>query len=147
MNRIFHPKVGLSLYFVMGFLFTQLFYFFWIKEILVAVLIVLLELFLIESVIHTRYVISPDGQLKLHVGRFFPDRTIPVGEILSVKRSHSWQGSAALSHERILIVFKGKFGEETAAVSPKKEQEFIEALLRLNPDVQVDEKLPYTKTF
>ncbi len=147
MNRIFHPKVGLSLYFVIGFLFTQLFHFFWIKEILVAVLIVLLELFLIEAVIHTCYVISSDGMLKLHVGRFFPDRTIPVKDILSLKRSHSWQGAAALSHERIQIVYKNSLRQESVAVSPKKEQEFIDALLRQNPAIEVGEGLPYTKTF
>ncbi|MGN0036593.1 MAG: PH domain-containing protein [Bacteroidaceae bacterium] len=138
MNRIFPPKVGWALYFLIIVLGAQLVYFFWTKEVLVAVLLTMFELYLIEMMLHTRYTVTSDGQLLLEAGRFFPVRTLAVADVESVSRSHSWQTSAALSHRHLRLVCRGPLRKETVCVSPKDEVGFVAALLRHNPDIVVD---------
>lgn len=141
MNRIFHPKVGWTLYFVLIVLASQMFYFFWIKQIIVAILIALLELFLIEMIIHTQYIVTDDGVLKLNLGRFFPSSSIPVKDIISLEQSHSWETSAALSYDRIQIKYRGKFQDEKVHVSPVKRREFVELLIKMNNEIAVSDEL------
>lgn len=141
MNRIFHPKVSWTLYFVLIVLASQLFYFFWIKQIIVVILIALLELFLIEMIIHTQYIVTTNGILKVNPGRFFPSYSIPVKDIISLEQSYSWQTSAALSYDRIQIKYRGKYQDERMYVSPVKRREFVDLLLKINPEIVVSDEL------
>lgn len=141
MNRIFHSKVGWTFYLVLGILAVNMFYFFWTKEIVPAVLIALLELFFIEMIIHTRYVVTTDGYLKVDLGRFYPSSVIPVKDIVSLHASRSAVSSMALSLDKIKIVFRGKHANETVYVSPVKKKEMITLLLKLNDQIIIDENL------
>lgn len=141
MDRIFHSKVGWTFYVVLDILAVNMFYFFWIKEILPGILIALLELFFIEMIIHTQYVITTDGKLKVDLGRFYPSSVIPVKDIVSVHASRSAVSSMALSFDKIKIVFRGKHTDGTVYVSPVKKKEMITLLLKLNNQIIVDENL------
>ncbi len=141
MDRIFHPKVGWTFYLVLVVLAISMFHFFWTKEIIPAILIALLELFFIEMIIHTHYIITTDGFLKLNLGRFFPSSSIPVADIVSLEQSHSWETSAAFSYDRIKIVYHGKYRDEKVSVSPVKKREFVDLLVKMNGHITVDDKL------
>mgnify|MGYP001653256274 CR=1 FL=1 len=102
-------------------------YFFWIKAIIPAALIALIELCLIEMIIHTQYVVTTEGKLKLSFGRFYPSSIISVGDILSIQSAYHFTASSA---DKIRIAYRGKQTNETVCISPVKKKEMKEKLER-----------------
>ena len=132
MNRVFHSHIGWTSYFVVLFLATQMFYFFWNKEIVVAVLITLLEIFFIETMIHTAYAITQDGNLRISKGRFFPVQEIPLESIVTLE-----DASTPFSKKRIRIVYHGKHRDEKTVITPAKGKELVAFLLKANAGITV----------
>ena len=72
----------------------------------------------------------------------------PIDKIESIKRTNSILASAALSTHRIAIKFSDRKILKSFSpieISPKDEREFIEDLLRINPDIKVSSTVKENK--
>ena len=77
MNRIFHARIAAGQYLFVILAGTIAVYGLWEKNILVAVLFMLLLVVSIEKLIHTTYTVTTDNKLSLFFGRFLhADRQI-----------------------------------------------------------------------
>lgn len=65
-------------------------------------------------------------------------RTIIIDDIKKISKVKHPFTAPALSVDRLEIMYR-KY--EVVTISPKKEREFIELLLKRNPQIQVDEKI------
>ena len=65
MNRTFQSKVGWWYWIVIGITSVLLFFFFWEHYLLCTILCATVVIFEIEMLIHTQYVITEDGWLKV----------------------------------------------------------------------------------
>lgn len=134
MNRIYHFHVGWTSYFVVLFLASQMFYFFWTKEIVVAVLITLLEIFFIEMMIHTAYTITQSGTLVISKGKFFPVQEIPVKDIVRIE-----DASTPFSKKRVRLTYHGKYKDEKVTLAPAKKEDFVASLLKAHPEIVAEQ--------
>ncbi|TFB22852.1 hypothetical protein E3U55_06335 [Filobacillus milosensis] len=66
-------------------------------------------------------------------------RKIDITKIQSLKKSHTLWASPALSLDRLEILYERDF--RYAVISPKHEREFAQALLEVNPNIKLDDKL------
>lgn len=64
-------------------------------------------------------------------------KTIDIIKIKSITQTNSWISAPASSFDRIELKY-GKF--EEVIISPKDKKEFIEALLKINPEIIVQLK-------
>jgi predicted ABC-type sugar transport system permease subunit len=80
-----------------------------------------------------RYVIS-GGKLLIKICSI-PCGSVEIADIVSVKRSYNPLSSPAASLKRLQIFCAIGGG---CLISPVREQEFIETLKAINPDIQVD---------
>ena len=97
----------------------------WEKNILIAVLFMLLLVVSIEKLIHTTYTVTPDGKLVLSFGRFSRSKEILMKDITSVERASSMQVGRFAVMRYVLV----KYGEGKCVVLlPVKEEEFIRLL-------------------
>ena len=76
MNRTFQSKVGWWYWIVIGITSVLLFFFFWEHYLLCTILCATVVIFEIEMLIHTQYVITEDGWLKVETGRFIPNASL-----------------------------------------------------------------------
>lgn len=127
MNRIFHARIAGGQYMFLALAGALAFYNLWDKQILLAVVFILLLVFSIEKAIHTTYTITTDGKLVLFFGRFSRGKEILLKEITSIERTSSMQiGKFAV--KRYVLV---KYGSgKCQALVPVKEEEFIRTLHR-----------------
>jgi len=72
--------------------------------------------------------------LKICGGSYF---TFPLSVIASVERSYNPLSSPAGSLKRLKIRMKKGYKFPYALVSPVREQEFLETLKQLNPDINI----------
>jgi len=80
--------------------------FFWEHYLLCTILCATVVIFEIEMLIHTQYVITEDGWLKVETGRFIPNASLEIDQILRIRKVRSmafWQ--PALSFERLEVRF------------------------------------------
>ena len=125
MNRIFHARIAWYQYFLLIVLGANAFGFLWCKYILLAVFMMLLLIVVIEQVIQTTYTVTPEGELILSYGRFTRKKTIPIKDIISIRKHHSMKFGRFSVTEYLLI----EYGQEKyASVMPVKEREFIESV-------------------
>ncbi|MCE3297305.1 MAG: hypothetical protein K0R65_3019 [Crocinitomicaceae bacterium] len=90
------------------------------------------------SILKTSYTIRDNTGLILRTS-FFRKR-LPIGEITKITRgNHPWfvGWKFALSTKGMIIHY-GKY--EEVLISPEKEQDFIDTLLSLNPDIEIQQK-------
>lgn len=107
MNRTFQSKVGWWYWIVIGVTSVLLFFFFWEHQVICTILCATVVIFEIEMLIHTQYVITSDGWLNVETGRFVPNASIEISQILRIRKVRSmafWE--PALSFERLEITFK-----------------------------------------
>lgn len=71
MNRIFHARIAVGQYLFIILAGAMAVYGLWEKNILIAVLFMLLLVVSIEKLIHTTYTVTADNRLLLFFGRFF----------------------------------------------------------------------------
>ncbi|AZB41946.1 hypothetical protein CEF21_06370 [Bacillus sp. FJAT-42376] len=78
-----------------------------------------------------------DGnQLTIHYGRF--SNTLPIMDINN-PADEKPLSAPALSLDRLEITYGRSF--DIAVVSPKEKQEFIDMLLKIQPDIKMESKL------
>ena len=125
MNRIFHARIAAGQYLFVALAGAIAVYGLWEKNILIAVLFMLLLVVSIEKLIHTTYTVTPDGKLVLSFGRFSRSKEILMKDITSVERASSMQVGRFAVMRYVLV----KYGEGKCAVLlPVKEEEFIRLL-------------------
>ena len=67
----------------------------------------------------------------------FPSGSVEIKNIISVERSYNPLSSPAASLKRLRIGIGGKARVSYMLISPVREQEFIEELKAVNPDIDV----------
>jgi len=82
------------------------------------------------------YMIS-DGKLYIKLW-FIPYGNIDIADIVSVERSYNPISAPAASLKRLRIRFRKGMGYRECLISPDKEQEFLENLKVVNPDIYVN---------
>lgn len=80
MNRIFHYKVSFSDVCAVLLLAALTFYFFWMRQLYVALPVAAIWVLVIERILYTVYAFTPDG-LEVKSGRFSRRRLIGYTEI------------------------------------------------------------------
>ena len=122
MNRIFHARIAAGQYLFVALAGAIAVYGLWEKQILIAVLFMLLLVVSIEKLIHTTYT---DNRLLLFFGRFSRGKEILLKDITSVERASSMQIGGFAVMRYVLV----RYGEgKCAALLPVKEEEFIRLL-------------------
>lgn len=125
MNRTFHARIAGGQYLFLVLAGALTFYYLWEKQIVIAVLLMLLLVVNIEKLIHTTYILTADGKLILFSGRFSSKKEIRLEEITSVERACSMKiGKFAVM--RYVLIKYGK--DKCKALLPVKEEEFIQLL-------------------
>ena len=82
-----------------------------------------------------RYIISGN---KLYLKMWFiPNGSVNIMNIISVERSYNLLSAPAASLKRLRISFGGKAKFPYTLISPVREQEFIEELKKINPDIYI----------
>jgi len=107
-----------------------------IIPVLLIVLIVGVTLaFAVVLICRTLYAIEGN---KLHVNVWMiPFASIEISDIVSVERSYNPLSSPASSLKRLRLGLRKKGMFPYVLVSPVREEEFIEALKAVNPDIEV----------
>ena len=82
----------------------------------------------------TRYSINETNQLVIKMGIFYK-KTIAINSIKSVRRSSNLLSSPAPSLDRLELNY-AQFGQ--ILISPKNKNEFVTALVKLNPKIRVE---------
>jgi len=106
-------------------------------ELLVLILVLsLIFVFSIYSFFKISYEIN-NGKL---YGKMWSISTgyINISEIISIKRTYNPLSSAAASLNRLCVKIKKKGKYPYILISPIRENEFIENLLSINPDIKID---------
>lgn len=125
MNRIFHARIAAGQYLFILLAGAVAVYGLWEKNILIAILFMLLLIVSIEKLIHTTYTITTDNRLVLFFGRFSRGKEIRLKDITAVERTSSMQICKFAVMRYVLI----KYGEgKCVALLPVKEEEFIRLL-------------------
>ena len=93
-------------------------------------------LFMLFLFVGMRYIISGD---KLFVKIWtIPSGSVKIADIISVERSYNPLSSPAASLKRLRIGLGKKAKFPYMLISPVREQEFIEALKAINPDIYIN---------
>jgi hypothetical protein len=93
-------------------------------------------LFIILMLIGMRYVIT-DGKLLVQLW-FMTTGSTNIADIVSVKRSYNPISSPAVSLKRLCVRSRNKKWRDGWLISPVREQEFIETLKEINPNIHVN---------
>jgi len=93
-------------------------------------------IFLALLITGMRYVIS-NGRLSVKMW-FIPNGSVDIMNIVSVKRTYNPLSSPAASLKRLYINFNNRTLLPFWLISPDREQEFIEALKAINPNITVN---------
>lgn len=136
--RTFHSKVGWWYWAVVIVCSFPLFVSFWMHEILLALLFALVVILEIEMLIHTRYVVTAEGVLSIHAGRFIKGASIPIEAVVGIEKSRSLESAPALSLSRLKITYRKGKVKTYMLVSPKNPEDFVKALSRFNSSITVN---------
>lgn len=121
MTRSFHHKTTLGAFSgIVLFLFLAV-YAFWIKNVILGILMAFLLIVLTERTLHSQYVIS-DGKLIIDNGKLSKSKTIMIGQITSLRPMTSVFGLV-----RYLLITYGA-ANAMVSVQPVNEAAFIATL-------------------
>lgn len=132
MIRTFKSKIDKWYHLLIWVILLLLFYFMWNKQIASALVLLIVGVFLLESLLRTEYIFMEDGYLLVKSG-FMPKYRIPIEDIVEVKYIRSTRLAYALSADRLLLVLP----YDTRMVSPENPEDFILQLRKFNHHVQV----------
>ena len=91
--------------------------------------------FVVNIFTNTFYTIDEKKQILRVKSGVFVDSKYDINKITSVRETHTWLSSPALSLDRLEI----KIGEKRKVIiSPNNKTEFINHLLKLNPKIMVE---------
>jgi hypothetical protein len=100
------------------------------------VIIGLWLLWILNMLTGFRYVIDDDTlYLKLWAMTFF---SVKIADIVSVRRAYSPLSLSAISRKRLCLRLKANPKCSHYFVSPVREQEFLEVLKSVNPDIKIE---------
>ncbi|MBQ6037388.1 MAG: PH domain-containing protein [Bacteroidaceae bacterium] len=119
MNRIFHERITWAqvVFILIGA--AVVFWAFWIKQVLLGVVFLLMLIVMIERAIHTTYTLTTDGRLLVYYGRFTKGKEILVSDIKKVEKFKNW-----LTHGVVVHYGDGRF----VPLQPVNEEELIASL-------------------
>lgn len=137
MDRTFQSKIGGWYWLLIALSAIILFFFFWVHQVLVALIVALAVIFEIEMLVHTRYVIT-DRVLRIETGRFIRGARIPLDQIVSLCEEQSMHPAPALSFKRISVVYRAKGKRHTISISPANQPDFVKCLAKRNPAIQLN---------
>jgi hypothetical protein len=103
----------------------------YISLVMLPVLILIVPIYF-----RTFYKIHDINQLSVVCGLFY-NKTFPVNEIIGLRPTNNVMSSPALSLDRIELRFRDR---KTLLISPVKPDQFIEALLSINPGIEVKKR-------
>lgn len=103
---------------------------------LALMVLILCLLFIIHLFTSISYTIIED-ELKVKAG-FLVNTKIPISSIHKIKETNNLISSPAASLDR-LEIFYGKY--DSIIISPLDKNEFIQDLLKINPNIEVDYKV------
>lgn len=107
-------------------------------EIVPAIVHAVIFVFLLSIFLTIRYYIDPESKtLKIKVCGL-PSGSVDLTQVREIRKSHSILSSPAASLSRICLDVKG--GPDVL-VSPRYQQDFLEEIKKINPDVKIDERL------
>jgi hypothetical protein len=114
-----------------------------IKRMIIPGLCMIVGVFLFMAFLFTgmRYIIS-EGTLFVKIWNF-SSGNVKITDIISVERTYNPLSSPAASLKRLCISLGGKHKFPYILISPVREQEFIEELKAINPDLDIH--VPVTK--
>ena len=139
MNRTFQARVTLPEILLLILLSGVSIWCLWTRMIVIAIFFLLFLLVLIEKIIHTQYVLTPDGNLIIDSGRFLKKKIISLETVASIEAvcSSSFFGYS-LQRYVLLQIRTGR----PIAVIPRNEASFIETAKRfINKSDFPDEKV------
>jgi hypothetical protein len=86
----------------------------------------------------TRYIIS-GNKLYVRIMWFIPQGSVNISDIVSLKRSYNINSSPAISLKRLRVDYKSgsNYHSSFMLISPVREQEFIQELKTINPNIDV----------
>ena len=93
-------------------------------------------LFMILLFSGMRYIIS-ENKLYGKICWVIPSGSVKITDMVSVERSYNLLSSPAASLKRLRIGFKKGYKWPYMLISPVREQEFLEALKKVNPDIYI----------
>ena len=97
-----------------------------------------MEDYSIEGMIHTQYIITSDGTLRIECGRFSKKTApIPVSQITDIAKSKSWEAAPALSLDRLKISYRKGTIKTYALISPQNAEAFVRCLKKQNDSINV----------
>lgn len=131
--RTFHSKVGWWYWAVLLLCSCFLFWGFWVHETLLTLVFAFLVIFEIEMLIHTEYILIGKETFAVRTGRFLKSVSIPLEQIVSIEKSHSFESAPALSLSRLKITYKTETSKTYILISPKNPDDFVKVLLKANP--------------
>ncbi len=120
MNRTFHhrftlgSKCGVILFAVLAI------YLFWVKAVVAGAILIVLNVLIIDRVLHSEYVFS-DDTLTIVRGRFFKPKTILLADIKSCRAVTT---PFKLSHYLLLEYGSGRY----VSAEPEQEASFVKCL-------------------
>ena len=119
MNKIFHERITWAqvVFILIGA--AVVFWAFWIKQVLLGVVFLLMLIVMIERAIHTTYTLTTDGRLFVYYGRFTKGKEILVSDIKKVEKFKNW-----LTHGVVVHYGDGRF----VPLQPVNEEELIASL-------------------
>ena len=94
-----------------------------------------------DTFINTRYTIE-ERTLWVQCG-IFEKKMFDIGLITEITKTNSWESAPAASMNRIRLRFAKR---QTLILSPRRQQDFIDHLLRINPHIVVKPPLSTTTT-
>lgn len=138
MDRTFHSRVGGWYWAVIGMTSAGLFYFFWVHAVACAVVLALVLILEIEMLVHTCYVVTGDGVLRIGSGRFSRSGRIEVESIVSVRRVRKMAFFVpALSFRMLELTWRNGGKTAKAYVSPKNGEAFVKCLQKHHPAMEI----------
>lgn len=127
MNRIFHVKIMTGTYVWLALLSLVMGGAFWFLHPLTGLAAAMLLVVTIESIIHSTYTLTAEGQLVVYRGRFLRSRTIDLSTITDVELRHSHGMGGWLASDYVLVHVREA---RACSLVPLKPEEFIRALVR-----------------
>lgn len=131
MNRTFHSRVDFCYGLLMALTAFALLDFFWFHHYIPALAAAAAMIFEIEMLVHTQYVLTSDGSVRIESGRFLRSVAFPVTAIERVRPVRSFKLAPALSVRRLDIVYRSAEEQRSVCISPRHAEEFLRCLHRL----------------
>lgn len=131
----FKSKIGLEFLLPVCVIMTCLLYVMIVDNNYLGITIISLTfLFALQMLLLTYYVINLDTKLLTIKAGFFYNKTIDIERIISVIPSKDGTNGPASSIDRLAIKYSI---DKEILVSPKDKANFIQTLLKLNPNIRI----------